>query len=181
MIRNLSDHLRKWSKGWLVFLLFVVLVGFVVMTLPIAQTASAGIEGLDSRHFYTPKEAFSVVAAYSEKGRSLLRFFYLTADILNPVLYTLFLALFISWLFQRGFRPDSKMQLLNVLPFGAAIFDLLENLSIVTMLSVYPSQPAFVAWLAVVGTTTKYVFIYTSFAFVIVGIAVAALNRFRVQ
>jgi hypothetical protein len=181
MIRNLSDLLRKWSKGWLVFSLFVVLVGFVVITLPIAQTASAGIEGLDSRHFYTPKEAFSVVAAYTEHGRSMLRFFYVTADILNPVLYTSFLALFISWLFQRGFRPDSKMQLLNVLPFGAAIFDLWENMSIVTMLSVYPSQPVIVAWLAAFGTTTKYAFIYTSFGFVIVGIIAAILNRFRVQ
>ena len=181
MITTLSNFLHKWAKGWLIFGLFTLLVVFVMITLPIAQNASTGIEGLDSRHFYAPEEALSTVAAYSENGRSLLRIFYLTADIINPVLYTLFLCLLISWLFQHGFKPGSRMQILNVLPVGAAIFDLLENLSIVKMLTTYPAQPALAAWLATVGTTSKYVFIYASVALVLAGLVAAALNRFRLR
>jgi len=69
----------------------------------------------------------------------------LTADIIYPIIYTLFYSLLLSWLFQRAFKPDSKMQKYNVVPVGAWIFDLLENVGIVSMLSLYPSQPATLA------------------------------------
>jgi len=131
--------------------------------LPSAQAASGSTVGLDTRHFYTPEEAFSTVASYGDDGRAMIRMFYLTVDIVNPALYTSALILLISWLFQRGFKSGSKMQKLNVFPVGAAIFDLLENLGIVTMLTVYPAQPTIVAWLSTVGTTTKYFFIYQNF------------------
>lgn len=181
MLSKLSSRFHAWAKGWLILALFAALVAFVAVTLPSAQAASGSTVGLDTRHFYTPEEAFSTVASYGDDGRAMIRIFYLTADIVNPALYTSALILLISWLFQRGFKPGSKMQKLNVFPVGAAIFDLLENFGIVTMLTVYPAQPTIVAWLSTVGTTTKYFFIYVSFLLVLVGLVKAALNRFRMQ
>jgi hypothetical protein len=181
VLSTLSSRFHSWARGWLILALIAGLVVFAVLTLPGVQAASGDTEGLDTRHFYTPDEAFATVASYDDAGRAALRVFYLTADIVNPILYTSFLVLLISWLFQRGFKPESAMQKLNVLPIGAAIFDLLENICVVTMISVYPAQPRIVAWLSTVGTTTKYIFIYVSFVLVLVGLVTAAMNRFRKQ
>lgn len=42
-------------------------------------------------------------------------------------------------MFQYGFATESKVQELNIVPFGAWLSDLLENLDIVGMLSIYMS------------------------------------------
>lgn len=90
--------------------------------------------------------AFSTVASYDDAGRACIRNYYLSGDTVNPILYSLIFGLLISWLFQRGFKPISKVQTLNVIPAGAAVFDMLENIFIVTMLSVHPEQPKITAW-----------------------------------
>jgi hypothetical protein len=171
LLGTFSRRFHTWAKGWLVLVSLAALVGFVALTIPVAQAASGDTEGLDTRLSYTPETAFATVASYSDTGRATLQVFYLTGDIVNPILYTTFLALLISWLFQRGFDPESRLQILNVVPLGAAVFDLLENVSIVILLSVHPAQPRIVAWLATTGTTLKYLFIYGSFVLVLVGLA----------
>lgn len=179
MLVTLSRRFHTWAKGWLVLASLAALVGFVALTIPVAQAASGDTEGLDTRFFYAPETAFATVASYTDTGRVTLRVFYLTGDIVNPILYTTFLALLISWLFQRGFDPESRLQILNVVPLGAAVFDLLENVSIVIMFSVHPAQPRIVAWLATTGTTLKYLFIYGSFVLVLVGLIGAAVRAGR--
>jgi hypothetical protein len=181
MLSKLSSRFHSWARGWLILVLFAAMVVFLIVTLPGAEAASGGVEALDMKNFYTPEGAFATVASYDAAGRAWLCTYHLTGDVVNPILYTSFLILLISWLFQRGFKPESSMQKLNVLPIGAAIFDLLENICIAIMLSVYPAQPTPVAWLSTMGTTTKYIFIYTSFLLVLVGLVKAAMNRFKKQ
>lgn len=182
MLSKLSSHFHTWARGWLILVIMAAFVIFMVLVLPGVEAASGDTEGLDyAKLFYTPDEAFATVASYDDAGRAALRVYYLTGDIVNPVLYTSIFILVISWLFQRGFEPESKLQKLNVLPIGAAVFDLLENICITIMLSVYPAQPRIVAWLSTVGTTTKYLFFYGSCALVLVGLIAAAMNRFRLR
>jgi len=90
-------------------------------------------------------------------------------------------SLLISWLFQRSFKPGSKLQKLNVLPVGAGLFDLLENICIVTLLTVYPAQPAVVAWLSTVCTMSKMSFLGMSTLLILVGLVKAAMSRFKKQ
>jgi hypothetical protein len=105
----------------------------------------------------------------------------LTADIIYPIVYTLFYGLLISWLFQRGFKSDSPMQKYNVMPVGAWFFDLLENVGILTMLSMYPSQPAFMAWLTMIFGSLKWLSFLITIGLVLVGLVRAAMNGFRKQ
>ncbi len=112
-------------------------------------------------------------------GRAFYRSTELTADITYSIVYTLFLGLFISWLFQRGFSPDSKMQKWKVTPVGAWLFDLLENIGIVMMLSAWPSQPVVVAWLTTLFTVLKWLFVGASILLSPAGLVMAAKNRFK--
>ena len=179
MLAKLSHSFHHWTKGWLIPVVFIALVVFMIVTLPGIQAVSGDIEGLDTLFFYTPEEAFANVASYTAEGREVLRNFHLSADIVNPILYTSFLILLISWLFQHGFGPEHRLQRLNIIPLGAAIFDLLENICIVILLSAYPSQPRSVAWLSTLSTMAKFSFIYGSFGLVLVGLVGALMNTFR--
>jgi hypothetical protein len=181
MLSKLSRLFRSRARGWLIVALFAAFATFEVVTLPLLQAAPGGsIVSLDAQFFYTPERAFSTVASYGDAAPFWIRI-YLTWDVVNPILYTLAFGLSISWLFQRSFKPGSRLQKLNLLPVGAGLFDLLENISIATLLAVYPAQPAAVAWLSTVCTVSKVSLLGASFVLVLVGLVKAAMNRFRRQ
>ena len=181
MLSKLSSLLHSWARGWLILALVAAFVIFEVITLPRLQATPAGnIVSLDAQLFYTPEQAFATVAAYGE-ARHFWIPIYLTWDVVNPVLYTLIFGLLISWLFRRGFKPESRLQRLNVLPVGAGVCDLLENICIVTLLAVYPAQPAVVAWLSTICTVGKMGFLSVSTLLILAGLVAAAVNGFKKQ
>ncbi len=184
-LSKLSNRFHAWTKGWLILALFLVEGLFNAIILPGVQqkliAASGGTGPIDLLFFYTPETVYTMVASYGEAGRAMYRNFELIGDIIYPLVYTLFFSLLISWLFQRGFKPDSAMQKLNVIPVGTLIFDLLENIFIVIMLSIHPAQPALVAWMGAGFTLAKWSFFGVSLVLVLVGLGKAAMNKFRKQ
>lgn len=179
MLTRISNRLDRWANGWVVVALVAVFVAFEAITLPLLQRSPGGdIVSLDARFFYTPQEAFSTIGAYAD-ARSFWIGVYLTWDVVNPILYTLMFGLLMSWLFQRGFDPDSKLRKWNVLPIGAGLFDLLENASIVALLGTYPSRLTFVAWLGSLCTMSKVVILGVCTLLILFGTIMAATNKFR--
>ena len=179
MLLKISRLFHSWARGWLILVIFALFVAFEALTLPALQAAPGGsIEALDTQLFYMPEEAFSTIGLYGDASTFWIRT-YLTWDVVNPVLYTLIFGLFISWLFQRSFKPGSNLQRLNLLPLGAGLFDLLENISIVTMLSAYPAPRTFVAWLSTLFTMSKISFLAVSALLILFGLVKAATNKFR--
>ncbi|MCJ7570116.1 MAG: hypothetical protein MUO58_21605 [Anaerolineales bacterium] len=179
MLVKISGLFHSWARGWLILALFATCVVFIAITLPVLQASPGGtIEALDARIFYTPEEAFTTVGSYGEASGFWV-LIYLTWDIVNPILYSLTFGLLISWLFQRSFKSDNKLQKLNMVPVGAGLFDLLENLSIVILLLAYPTQYSIVAWLSTVFTMSKIILLGVSILLILIGVVGAALNRFK--
>lgn len=185
MLEKLSNLLHRYAKGWLVFILFLLDAAFMGFVMPIIGALMKGDSGgpgpIDLQIFYSPEKAYGMIASYGDYGRSFYRNVELSADIIYPIVYTLFFSLLITWLFQRGFPAGSSMQRLNVVPFGGWLFDLLENLGIVGMLSVYPSTPAFLAWLTALFTLVKWLFAGAGMLLVLVGVVMALKNGFKRQ
>lgn len=183
MLNGISKKFHAWAKGWLVIVLMLLdmfFMGFVMPLIGGLMKSGTGLEQpLDLMFFSSPEKTFAMIERYGEFGRPFYRNVELTVDIIYPIIYTLAFGLLISWLFQRGFKSDSKMQKLNVFPVGAWFFDLLENLGIVTMLSMWPSQPSVLAWLTTVITMIKWVFAGGSMVLIVVGLVMAAKNGFR--
>ncbi|MDQ3005658.1 MAG: hypothetical protein M3R47_09790 [Chloroflexota bacterium] len=183
MFKKISETLRKYAHGWLVLLFFAGEVFFNAIILPTQQAkmeaSSGGTGPIDLQLFYTPEKVYSMVESYGNAGRASYRAFLLTGDIIYPIVYTLFSSLFITWLFQRGFPSNSKMQALNVVPLGGWLFDLLENLGIVTMLSVFPSTPDVLAWITAIATLIKWMFAAATIVLIVVGLVKAAMNGFK--
>ena len=186
MLNTISEKFHSWANGWRVFILFLAesLMMFYIMPLAagiMAFAANNSVMPLDLMFFYTPQQAFEMMDRYGEAGRSVYWKIELTADIIYPIIYTLFYGLLLSWLFQRAFKADSIMQKWNVMPFGAWIFDMLENVGIVSMLMMYPSQPEIMAWLTMLFGSMKWGFFVITIGLVLVGLVKAAMNRFRKQ
>jgi hypothetical protein len=185
MLTKLSDMLRKYASGWLVLVFLAGEIFFNAVILPAQQAkmqaGSGGTGPIDLQFFYTPEKVYGMIAAYSPEVRASYSLFELTGDILYPIVYTLFFALAITWLFQRGFAPNSAMHKYNVVPFGAWLFDLFENLGIVAMLSAYPSTPALLAWLSAIFTLVKWLFAIASILLLLTGLVMALKNGFKKQ
>jgi len=180
MLTKLSEILKRYAKGWLVLVFFALDALFNVVIMSGVQArleaASGGVGPIDLQFFYTPEKAYSMVAAYGAAGRAMYRTFELTGDILYPIVYTLFFSLVLTWLLQRGFAANSQIQRLNVVPFGAWLFDLLENVGIVTMLSIYPATPALIAWLTAICTLIKWSFIGATIVLTLASLVMMAKN-----
>jgi hypothetical protein len=185
MLNKISETLKKYANGWLILLFFAGEMFFNAVVLPNQQAkieaTSGGTGPIDLQFFYTPEKVYAMIAAYGETGRADYRLFELTGDIIYPIIYTIFFALLITWLFQRGFAPDSPMQKWNVIPLGGWLFDLLENLGIVTMLSVYPSTPAALAWITALFTLVKWLFAGATIVLILIGFVMAWKNGFKKQ
>jgi hypothetical protein len=128
--------------------------------------------------FSTPAQIFEMIGRYDVV---FYRNVELTVDIIYPIVYLFFFGLLLSWLFQRGFASNSPIRKLNVLPLGAWFFDLLENITIVSLLSLYPAQPTGLAWVLIILTHIKWLFAGASILLILVGLIMAAKNKFKVQ
>ena len=180
-----SNFLRKYANGWLILGLLAIWILFNAMILPQQQkkmeAGSGGTGPIDLLVVYTPEKVYGMIAAYSPDVRSAYRTFELTGDVAYPIIYTFLFALAISWCFKRGYAPDSRMQQYNVIPFGAWLLDLFENLGIVAMLSVFPATPGILAWFTAVFTFLKWMFVFASAILLVVGFVKAAMNKFKIQ
>ena len=185
MVDNISAIFRKYAYGWLILVLLAGEIFFNAVYLPGVQARLEDLSGgngpIDLLLYYTPEKVFAMVDSYGEEGRAGYITHELTIDVIYPVVYTLLFAFLISWLFQRGFPPGSPMQRLNVVPLGAFLFDMLENICIVTMLSAHPGQPAAVAWLGTIFTVIKWLFAAATVVLILTGLVMALRNGFRKQ
>ena len=185
MLGNISNKFYQWSKGWLVLVLLVLDVFFSGFLMPliqgIMQDGTGGIMPLDLMLLAPPEKIFAMIARYGEYNILFYRNVELTVDIVYPLVYLFFFGLTISWLFKRGFSPNSRMRRLNLAPLGAWFFDLLENIAIVILLSVYPSEPTALAWLLFLLTAIKWTFAGTSIISILIGLVMAGKNRFEIQ
>ena len=186
MLNRISKKLDAWATGWRVALMFLaeaLMMGYIMPVAGgiMALAANKSVMPLDLMFFYTPQETYAMMDKYGEAGRSIYLKILLTADIIYPTIYSLFFSLLISWLFQRAFNAESSMQTWNMMPAGAWLFDILENIDIVSMLLMYPSKSESMAWLAMLFGSLKWVFFLISLGLVLLGLVRAALNGFRKQ
>ena len=185
MLQNISNRFYAWTKGWLVLVLLVLDGFFMGFLMPLIgglmQDGTGLIQPLDLMMFNTPDKLFGMIEKYGDATRMFYRNVELTADIIYPIVYLFFFGLTISWLFQRGFAPNSPMRKLNVVPVGAWFVDLLENVVIVILLSIYPSQPAALGWILFLLTSVKWLLAFACFALILIGLVMAIKNGFKKQ
>ena len=183
MIQRLSNWLVRNAKGWLILLMMGLFFLFNLVIMPNGQKWLGGttdeVGAIDLTFGASPRTLFEKVAAYGEQGRLAYRIFALTGDVGYPIVYSIFLGLAISYFFQRTFPAGSWLQRLNLVPFAALVFDILENLGIVGLLSTHPQQFTWLAVLTIIMNVIKWVFAGGSVVLVFIGLFGALVAKLK--
>ncbi|MFH2038624.1 MAG: hypothetical protein ABIJ65_04240 [Chloroflexota bacterium] len=174
MQKSLNSWLVKNAKGWLILVFMALFLLFSLVVMPFGQTWLGGnppdVGSIDLTFGASPAALFNKVEDYGTQGRNVYRIFALTADIAYPIIYSIFLGLAITFLLQRTFPLESKLQKLNLLPFAALLFDVLENLGIAALLSTFPQKINWLALFTIIVNFIKWVFAGGSTLLVLVGL-----------
>jgi hypothetical protein len=161
MLKKLSNWIYERAHGGLVLLFLGLQMLFAAFILPYFQEQfqpESLTELLDLKFGFDTTTAFQILNSYGEVGRSVYLQFESVWDVLFPLVYTLFNILFISFLLRKTFPENTKLRLLNLLPFGNLIFDLGENFGIVKLLSEFPNLSDFWVNFASTSGIVKWLF-----------------------
>jgi hypothetical protein len=175
--------MRKVSTGWVTLAALLVFLLFTALVLPgqseQADAESGGAGSPDTSLFYSPSDLYGLAEAYGPQGRRAYIRARFTFDLAWPVVYTIFLATAISWLYGRALPSGSRWQRANLAPVLGALFDYLENVSTSAVMWRYPEPTPVIDVLAPLFTLVKWAFVGGSFVLLVVGLAVALWRRAR--
>jgi hypothetical protein len=178
MGKQVSDWLRKMSRGWVALAALLIFLLFSALVLPqqatVAEQETGSADSPDTSFFYTPRDLYQMAEAYGEQGRQAYVRARFTFDLVWPLVYALFLVTAIGWVFSRAFSPGSRWQRANLAPLLGALFDYLENLSTSLVMIRYPDQTPVVDLLAPLLTLSKWGLLGVSFLLLSGGTVVAA-------
>lgn len=173
MIPRISTFLHRQTTATNITLLALVDLAFNLTILPRVMQTLDGLSGgrrpLDLLFHYTPEQAAAVMAAFTKQGRNLYCLFALTGDLLYPFCYSCLLALLITATLRRA-NVRGRATLLNTVPLGALVFDLLENLCLAVMAWRFPWWSDTLARLAALCTSLKWIFVGASILILLAGL-----------
>lgn len=174
-------YYRVVTKRFLLMVLAVFAL-FMVMVLPNMAGRLTGLTGVsvspDISLVYSAKDLYAMAEAYGSAGRAYYIYSRFTFDLAWPAVYLLFLATMITRLF-RFLDPNDPRRLVNLLPFIAVIFDLLENSAVSLVMFRYPLASPLAASLAPVFSFLKWVFIGFSFIVLLIGLFLLTYNYLK--
>jgi hypothetical protein len=160
----------------------IVFLGFTATVLP-AQSEEARIRSGESSPdmslFITVEQLYEIAESYGEEGRRAYVEARFTFDIVWPVVYTLFLASSISWLYSRSLSSNSTLQLANMVPVVGMILDFLENISASIVMLRFPDRTPVIDIAATMFTAMKWLFVGGSFLVLLGGLVKYGVKRMR--
>ncbi|MEM5014849.1 hypothetical protein WKH31_01060 [Metabacillus indicus] len=170
------------KTGWkTAFAASAVFILFMVFVLPNAAQSSKEATGTgespDGSYLYSAQTLYEIAESYGEKGRDYYIKARFTFDVIWPLVYLFFLASLITF-FLQGLKPQ-LLKLANLLPFGGAAFDFLENISASAVMARYPAKTPVAAELTPVFSFIKWSLIYASFGVVFLGLIIWVYEKIR--
>jgi hypothetical protein len=174
MWKQLSAWLCRVSTGTVTLAALLVFVVFAILVLPgqsaAAQEMGSGAGSPDTSLFYSPDDLYRMAEAYGQEGRAAYVQARWTFDLAFPIVYGAALITAISWLSARFFPAGSRLQLANLAPVLAVIFDYLENTCTSLVMFFYPTRLPALDRLAPVFTSIKWLLVFGSFALLVLGV-----------
>jgi hypothetical protein len=137
------EKLFKFRAFVLLFLTLILYVTFVMSTImPFGASLQKNFPKdsviLDLQHGYSVQTAYDLLGKIGPEGRAEYKRNLLTMDIGFPLLYGLTFLSLIGWLLKMIDLNSRILNLALLVPIAAASFDILENMAIVSMISLYP-------------------------------------------
>ena len=175
---DLSGFFQKLASKR-VLTLFTVIFILTIAALPsIQESSSEASRSPDMSFFYTVEELYDIAESYGAEGRSNYIVMRFTFDLVFPLIYGGFLISSLGWLYNTD-RLLNWRDRVVLLPFGAVIFDYLENVSTSIVMWFYPARVDFVGFLATVFTPVKWGLLSVAFLVLIPGLVIRIYDKLR--
>lgn len=157
MFKKLTNFFSNYARLKLIVLFFflVLLMLFIFPLFEYIVQMPENIISLDSSNLYSSKEIHKILTEWGSNGRIKQIWLHLTWDLIFPILYFFFLGFLISYITSRTFKASSKMQKAFLLSF-VALVDILENISLIILILIYPKDVSFLGCLKTGFTFVKY-------------------------
>ena len=170
-LSNFLNRIASWKSLVIFFLLYMVFAGYVLQNAEKEIVALAGkpVGIIDLTFGFNPQKTLMMVAEYGDDARSYYARTEMTVDILYPVVYSFLFGIILTILY-RG----SSRSWVNTLPFVCLLFDYLENITIVILLTTFPQQSLAIAVLCELFKLLKWL----AFGSVILLILLGLVSKF---
>lgn len=158
----------------------LLFIYFMIIVLPgmagqLEEITGVGISP-DTSFYYSNEELYTMAESYGVEGREYYIYSRFTFDLVWPAVYLTFLVTSLTCIY-RFLPPDNSYRLVNLLPFGGLLFDLLENSAASVVMYRYPLPTPVIVSIAPVFTMFKWVFIFLSFTALLAGLILAVRYR----
>ena len=172
---NFLSFMQRLSTGKRVLALIVpaTIVYFTMLhyTIPQVSAYAPGINLFDlSPTGYSFEYAIKLLDTLGSEGRALYLYRQLPLDFIYPGLFAVSCSLLLSWLLLKTQQTKANLFYVCYIPIAAGLFDYLENIFIVSMLSSYPNVSEVSISLASAMTIAKSVLTTAFFVFLIIGV-----------
>jgi hypothetical protein len=172
-IQNFSEFLyqKANNKNIVITAMAYLLLGLLIMPklMPLIELNS-GLKILDIRFGYSTKAVLDFFEKIGPIGRSNYFKFTATADMAYPLVYGIFLSLFISFLFEKAYRKTYEFRMLNLIPLLIVVADYVENFSIIILLNKFPNISENLVQIASNATLIKWGAVLFSILIVFIGL-----------
>ena len=168
--------MQKYSTGKSILVLFAltmaVYLTMLSYSIPAVTAFSPELPIFDlSPLGYSFSYANELLDTLGAEGRNLYLSTQLPLDFIYPGLFSITYSLMLVWLFGKTLTGASKVYCLALVPFLAGIFDYIENIFIIKMISSFPDLQVTTVKMASTFSVLKSSFTTIFFILLIVGFA----------
>lgn len=173
---DLTSFLQRKASGRNVLLLFVVTMAvyllMLTVTIPRVQSYAPNTKLFDlSPTGYTHSQAMTLLESLGHEGRDTYLFPQLALDFVYPGLFAICFSLMLVWVYSKRVRSQSKFLYLAMLPALGGLFDYVENILIIRMITTFPEVTKEMVSTASMFTLLKSTFSMASFLLLGLGFA----------
>lgn len=152
----------------------------LTVTIPEVMKYSDGMKLLDMQPTgYSAEYAKHLLDTLSEQGRKVYLFKQIPFDMIYPGLFAVGYSLLLTFLFKKGFDLKSKIYYLSLVPVFAGLFDYLENIGVIVMISMYPKFSPAIASTTSVFSLIKSALAIAFFVLLVVGVIAWLIKKVR--
>lgn len=174
--------MQKYSIGKVISVLFVltmtVYIAMLSYSIPAVSAFAPELPIFDlSPSGYSLNYATELLNSLGTEGRNLYLSTQLPLDFIYPGLFSITYSLLLVWLFGKTFNVNSKIYYFAFVPFLAGIFDYIENVFIIKMISSFPDLQVTTVKIASTFTILKSSFTMFSFILLIAGFALLCKQK----
>lgn len=179
---GLIGFLQDKASGKTVLLLFVLAMAvyllMLLVTIPRVQSHAPDAALFDlSPAGYSHSQAMTLLESLGPAGRGAYLFPQLALDFVYPGLFAICFSLMLIWVYSKRVRSDSKFLYLAILPALGGLFDYVENILIIRMITTFPDVTEGLVSVASGATLLKSAFSTASFLVLFLGFALLLKKR----